>query len=436
MKRNHFRIHPTVYVFLGCFLTLLAGCTKPSTDIGLGLQPASELLDVAVTDTVTVELATVREDSLATDRLSTGLVGQVYVPRFGNVRAALATQLRLSATDVNFGENPTADSLLLQLRYTGDFYGRLTPTSFSVQPLMDSLSLDSTYQSNLQLTTTGDEWVDGMQGPLDLTPDQDVFLGADTLPPTLRIPLRNDVGQAILDLDTTSFDDNASWFDFLPGIQVASTGTGRGVPAFDINSGLSVMRLHYHNDSDTAFYDFLVSPLSARVNLFEHDFQGDLATLDGDESLDALPGDERAYVMSASGSKVRLRFPHLDAFLDSTGHVPTVLKAELKVPVEEMFLDKPIPAQDQLFVLLEGTSGGFVESPDQDAPISVGGLFDPAQRAFVFNLSSTVQALMKGQLDGRELYLVSSRAGISISSVVLKGTEASDPTTLTLTLGR
>ena len=196
------------------------------------------------------------------------------------------------------------------------------------------------------------------------------------------------------------------------------------------------MRLHYHNDSDTAFYDFLVSPLSARVNLFEHDFQGDLATLDGDESLDALPGDERAYVMSASGSKVRLRFPHLGAFLDSAGHVPTVLKAELKVPVEEMFLDKPIPAQDQLFVLLEGTSGGFVESPDQDAPISVGGLFDPAQRAFVFNLSSTVQALMKGQLDGRELYLVSSRAGISISSVVLKGTEASDPTTLTLTLGR
>ena len=66
----------------------------------------------------------------------------------------------------------------------------------------------------------------------------------------------------------------------------------------------------------------------------------------------------------------------------------------------------------------------------------MGGLFDPVQRAFVFNLSSTVQALMKGQLDGRELYLVSSRAGISISSVVLKGTEASDPTTLTLTLGR
>ena len=49
-----------------------------------------------------------------------------------------------------------------------------------------------------------------------------------------------------------------------------------------------------------------------------------------------------------------------------------MLKAELVLPVEESFFDKPIPAQDQLFVLMEGASGGFVQTPDQDAPISVG----------------------------------------------------------------
>ena len=43
---------------------------------------------------------------------------------------------------------------------------------------------------------------------------------------------------------------------------------------------------------------------------------------------------------------------------------------------------------------------------------------------------------MKGELDGRELYLVSSRRGISVSSVVLKGTTVDDPARLTLTLGR
>ena len=72
MKRNDFRIHPTVCFFLGCTLALLGGCTKPDTEIGLGLQSDSELLDVLVTDTVTIELATVLEDSLKTNLSALG----------------------------------------------------------------------------------------------------------------------------------------------------------------------------------------------------------------------------------------------------------------------------------------------------------------------------------------------------------------------------
>ena len=436
MKRNDFCIHPTVSLFLGCFLALTLGCTKPTTDIGLGLQPASELLDVVVIDTVTVELATLREDSLRTDRLSTGLVGSVYVPRFGQVQASLATQLRLSATDLNFGENPVADSLFLQLRYTGDFYGRLSPSSFSVQPLSDSLSFDSAYYSSWTPQTTGDEWVSPLAGAMDLRPADELILGGDTLPPTLRIPLRTDLGQTLVDLDSSTYDENASWFGVVPGILVQPLDVRHGAPAFDINSGLSVMRLHYHNDTDTSFYDFLISPLSARMNLFEHVFEGDLAVLDADEAVEEWAGTERAYVLSASGTKVRLRFPHLAAFQDSLADVPTVLKAELELPVESESFDKPIPAPDRLFVLLENTEGNLSETPDEEAPIPVDGTYDATRKAYVFNLSSTVQALMKGELDGRELYLVSSRRGVSVSSVVLKGTQVDDPARLTLTLGR
>ena len=436
MKRNDFRIHPTASLFLGCFLALILGCTKPTTDIGLGLQPASELLDVVVIDTVTVELATLREDSLRTDRLSTGLVGSVYVPRFGQVKASLATQLRLSATDLNFGENPVADSLFLQLRYTGDFYGRLSPSSFSVQPLADSLSFDSAYYSSWTPPTTGDEWVSPLAGAMDLRPADELILGEDTLPPTLRIPLRTDLGQTLVDLDSSTYDENASWFEVIPGVLVQPLDVLHGALAFDINSGLSVMRLHYHNDTDTSFYDFLISPLSARMNLFEHVFEGELAVLDVDESVEELAGTERAYVLSASGTKVRLRFPHLAAFQDSLADVPTVLKAELVLPVEPESFDKPVPAPDRLFVLLENEEGSLSETPDEEAPIPVDGTYDATRKAYVFNLSSTVQALMKGDLDGRELYLVSSRRGISVSSVVLKGTQVDDPARLTLTLGR
>ena len=204
----------------------------------------------------------------------------------------------------------------------------------------------------------------------------------------------------------------------------------------DINSGLSVMRLHYTNSDGSAFYDFLISPLSARVNLFQHDFFGGaLEELEGNAELDEWPGDERAYIISASGSKVLIDFPHLDDFQQEDGSVPTVLKAELVVPLSAMATNKPVPTQDQLFVLMDGVEGDFVSTPDQNAPIPVGGEKDEDRDAYVFNLTSTVQSMMKGDLQGRGLYLVSNRAGISVSRVELNGTDVDNPTRLELTFG-
>ena len=111
---------------------MLWGCTKPQTDIGLGLRPPTDSLQVRVIDTATVVFHTVREDSLETDELSTGLLGQMHLG-FSHITAGLLTQLRLSATDINFGVNPVADSMFLQLRYTGDAYGQLLPNT-SVNP--------------------------------------------------------------------------------------------------------------------------------------------------------------------------------------------------------------------------------------------------------------------------------------------------------------
>ena len=435
MKRNHSCIHPTVYVLLGCFWVLSQGCTKPETDIGLGLQPATELLHVTVIDTVSVALATVREDSLETSELSTGLVGRVFVPEFGWVEAALATQLRLSAPDVNFGSNPVADSVFLHVRYTGGVYGRALPQMFSVQPLLDSLDIDSAYYSHVWPATTGEEWVDQTQGPWPLDTREDLVVGEDTLAPMLRLPLHPAVAQTILSLDTTAFDDNASWTRELPGILLRHDGGGHGVAALDISSGLSVLRMHYHNDTDTAFYDFLISPLSARINLFHHDWVGALAGLQGDASLDSLPGDTRAFVLSASGCKTRLRFPHLNALRDSLDPETVVLKAELVVPVNSAFESKRFPPQDQLFVLLAGEDGEATSTPDQNAPISIGGTYDASREAYVFNLSSTVQGMLNGELAGRDLWIVSNRAGISVAGVVLNGTNVPNGTHLVLTVG-
>ena len=436
MKRSDLRIHPTVCFAFGCLLALLAGCTKPETDIGLGLQPASELLDAVTVDTVTVRMVTVLEDSLQTDELSTGLLGSMNITGLSSFTASLATQLRLSATDVNFGDGAVADSMHLLLRTTEDFYGQSGEAFLSVQPLADSLSLEETLHSNLQPTTTGEEWLSPSGSSIFMGPNQVVAIGTDSTVAALKIPLDVDRAQDILGLDPSSLSGNSNWFDFLPGLVISPVQPGNGVAAVDINSGLSVMRLHYTNSDGSAFYDFLISPLSARVNLFQHDFAGGvLAELASSPELNEWPGDDRGYVLSASGSKVRLDFPHLVDFEQEDGSVPTVLKAELVVPVAATATEKPVPTQEQLFVLLEGDDGDFGSTPDQNAPIPVGGEKDEERNAYVFNLTSTVQSMMKGDLQGLGLYLVSNRAGISVSRVELNGTGADNPTRLELTFG-
>ena len=434
MTRNHTRIHPTVWLFFGCLLTVLWGCTKPQTDIGLGLRPPTDSLQVRVIDTTTVVFQTVREDSLETDELSTGLLGQVHLPGFSQITAGLVTQLRLSATDINFGVNPVADSMFLQLRYTGDAYGQLLPQHLSVQPLGDSLSLDSAYHSNITVETTGEEWVPEGSGPWTFEPTSNLYVGDDTLAPQLRLPLSLDAAQSILDLDSASFDNNAAWFDVVPGIAIQHAGGGHGIAALDINSGLSVMRLHYHNDSDTAFYDFLISPLSARVNTFKHHFTQGLADFNNPEVTE-LDGATTSRVLAASGCKTRVSFPHLTSLVDSAGQSPTILKAELTVPVESEWGLKPGNPQDQLFVFLEREDGTFGSTPDQNAPIPIGGEYDAALNAYVFNMTSTVHRFMQGEWVGRNLYLVSSKAGISVAGVVLHGPDHDTPAKLTITLG-
>ena len=434
MTRNHTRIHPTVWLFFGCLLPVLWGCTKPQTDIGLGLRPPTDSLQVRVIDTSTVVFQTVREDSLETDELSTGLLGQMHLPGFSQVTAGLVTQLRLSATDINFGINPVADSMFLQLRYTGDAYGRLLPQDLSVQPLSDSLSLDSNYFSNFTVQTTGDEWIENGAGPWAFEPTSDIYVGDDTLAPQLRLPLTLDAAQSILDLDSNAFDNNSAWFDIVPGIAIQHARGGHGIAALDINSGLSVMRLHYHNDSDTAFYDFLISPLSARVNVFKHHFTQDLADFNNPDVTE-LSGALRSHVVAASGCKTRVTFPYLAALVDSTGPSPTILKAELTVPVESDWGLKPGNPQDQLFVFLEREDGTFGSTPDQNAPIPIGGEYDATLNAYVFNMTSTVHQYVQGDLVGRNVYLVSNRAGISVAGVVLHGPEHDTPAKLTITLG-
>ena len=430
-----------------CCIVLFTGCLKPESSIGLGLQPETDLLNLVTTDTLTLEIFTVREDSLETDELSTAVLGRVFQPRIGWTTAGFATQLRLSAPGVNFGTNPQVDSVFLSLRFTGDTYGQLSPQSLLVQQLTDSISLDSTYYSNFNPEVTHDILNDELQGRVSLNPSDDLIIGEDTIVSQIRLNLKPSLGQTILNQDTSVFSNNESWLDFFPGIVVSTQGDGIGAAGIDISSGLSLMRLHYHNDTDTSFYDFLISPLSARVNMFSQDYVAALSTLNSPANDSVfVDGGRSLYIMSGAGLKTHIKIPFLESINNSIDTISgdttslgcAIQKAELIFTLDDSYFDSRYPPQDQLYILTENSEGSPISTPDQmSLGVNIDGYYDSQNKTYRFNISRSIQHLLNrssGAYYGNfspenpipPFYIVSSRAGISIQGVVLNGTDAGE----------
>ena len=405
-------------------LATLNSCKRPETEIGLGYAE-SDLLGLSQTDTLTLRCRTVREDSLQSNNLSTAVLGRMFHPDFGWHTAGFVTQFRLSAPDIDFGTNPLVDSIYLSLRYTGDSYGELSPQTIEVYELEDSVLYDSTYYSNHVFSLSLENLVDPFLQPVPLNPNQTLYFGNDTVNPEARIYLNDTFGQKLLEAGSDVYDSNDSWNSFFRGLSISPDPSmgGEGAVGIDLISGLSTMRLHYHNEEDTLFYDYIINPLSARSNLFSHEWQGDFQALSEpfiDEVDKPLLG-----VFSGAGLKTQISLPTLSQWRDTIGPNSAIHKAELWLPVAPEHNNPRYSIPNQLFILTENAAGEAISTPDQSSiGLNINGNYDSEEQAYRFNISQTVQRMLNEELDSELLNVVSSRAGISFQGVAIEGPQS------------
>ena len=99
-------------------------------------------------------------------------------------------------------------------------------------------------------------------------------------------------------------------------------------------------------------------------------------------------------------------------------------KAELWLPVDPQYNDSRYPIPTQLFILSENEEGTPISTPDQTSiGLNINGNYDAANQAYRFNISQTFQQMLNGSFPSDRLYVVASRAGISLQGVVLNGPE-------------
>lgn len=387
------------------------------------MQPKSDQPGVYFTDTVTVLATTIREDSLRSDEVVAlfNLAGSYTDAVFGMSKASFYTQIRLPNNNTNFtfGASPVLDSVVLTLAYS-DYYGdTLTPLYMEVLQLADPLYFDTAYYSNDNITTGQVLF----QGNIEAHPKDSVEISSTMRAPHLRLRLPDIIGNDFLLGGDGNFVDNTAFISYFKGIHVrtnAVNGAGQGVIlSFNLGASMSKLTFYYTNAASTTQLtaNFEVNSECPRFNHYEHDYSS--ATFG---AVFPVSGNDKLYIQSMAGLKVRFSFPYIKSFASAGG--VSINKAELIIPVENN--SAPFLNHQSLLTFGVDSAGKEAIIPDLlESTSYYGGTFTSSTADYKFNIGRYVQRLISGKISvDYGLSLVSSGGAVSAFRTIIPGTTA------------
>ncbi|MCW5900129.1 MAG: DUF4270 domain-containing protein [Flavobacteriales bacterium] len=419
-------------VFLLVPALLASACRKPEKDLGLDLLPGDPL--GILVDTATLHAFTFQPEAIRTSGLTRNLLGSYLDPQFGHVNAGLVAQLRLSVNNVGAGQDNSglvADSLVLALGFDAPVhvYGNLESQIFQVFEILDTLTVDSVYQTDKVPEFLPQDLAAERGGRLQPQPNKPVVIGGDSLQPQLRIRLNDALADRFIQaFGTPDLASNDAFLQFFRGVYV-KVDNGNQLP---FQQGVLYFNLIGPTSKATLYFRDLLSDapdstLTLDLPINQNSVRYTVASFDHAQALDqALPmalADTTAeaaltWVQALGGLRTAIRFPHLME-MAQPGRV--LAKAELVVPVSGTFNPYLLPPT-QLFIFRKDTAGTDLFLPDQvGGSEPIGGLYSTADREYRFNITRYIQQVLTGELPNDGVELVPASNGISANRAVLAG---------------
>ena len=278
---------------LSLIIGLIAvSCSDPNT-IGLEVQPTSDNIIIGSANFESFNSETESEDSLRTDEPINLILGEINDLDFGVNSSTFYTQILLTENNTDLGANPIVDSVILSYTYLG-YYGDFEEfTNLEVNQISEDIYKDSLYYSNSFEIVIGNMY------------NVDAFnLSDNSEDPFLRVKLKDEFGQDILNLGADILTDNEAFLQEFKGISVLANA-GNTMLYLNPDGTNSHLKIFYHNDessSDTLVLDFELGGDAARINLFNKK---------DDNSI--TEDDSRIYIQSMAGYKIKISINNTDS---------------------------------------------------------------------------------------------------------------------------
>lgn len=397
-------------------LAILLSCNDPST-IGSDLLDEDQV-NVLFTDTITVNSYTTLGDLVQTynplisQQAGTYPFGLYKDPVFGKANASIYVQPVPERDGADFS-GTTLDSVVLVLPYdSASFYG-VVDQLFGIEVLEITGEIDNgeEYFSDQTFETNPSPL-----GQLDFVPSLDSmevisFIGSD--PDTnqvvgqLRIRLDDAFGNLLLAQDSTVYDDEDNFVEFLRGLFLKPTIETGGSIAFNFFSGAGGIFLYYKDGGNLEQFQFLFGPASVRMNNFEHNY----ADSPVEKFIDNTDlGDSLIFLQGLRGLNTIISLPHLTNFKDVIAN-----NAELEIKVAPNADSDPelYTPVEQILVFYRDEEDQLVQIDDirladRALPNVIGGIVEDGTDGnpdfYRINISAHIQEMIDGNL-GSEIIL-------------------------------
>lgn len=442
MNKNLKRPLLRAALFFIAIALVATSCKKPEEEIGLELQPGSDLLQANRVDTFSINAYTVIDDSVRTDKLNPAIIGAFEDPIFGFTKAGHVTQLRLTSTNPNLIpagssiDDIIVDSVMLVLDYYDEdiqnapvspVYGNMGEQYFEVFELTDSLLTDSFYYENTPVNHMAQDLVKSGFNLQTPNVEDSVVLGDITLPPQMRIPLTESFADRFLQASVDGGLDNATFLSLLKGIYITVDETKfntsqSGLISFDTFTGNSRITLYYRTvlpDTTESFvYSFAIRGQSAKYENIVHDYTMATPNLSQQLAGDTSLGQQDLYIQSLAGTKVFVDLPYIESLRDSSGIA--INQAKIILPVRGGDLEAFAPQTQLLIFPLN--KDGKIYTLQFDNPFDYG-KYNEEDGVYEFYITRYLQQVLLGEREHYGFEIVSIAAGNSPNRVILNGAE-------------
>ena len=389
-------------ISLSLIIGLIAvSCTDPNT-IGLEVQPTSD--NIIISDTSSFSWQTTQtesEDSLRTDEALNLILGNISDdPTFIYNYAGFYTQILLTENNTDLGTNPIVDSVVMSYTYSG-YYGVLEGLDdIWMMNLEGAIYKDSTYYSNTEIINTDIPYNYVESFTLNTESEES---------PVLKMILKNNLGQRILDLGNEVLKDNETFLENFYGLQIDASSTNTMLYLNPTGSN-SFLKIYYHNDesgSDTLSLDFELGGDAARLSLFNEKTS---------ESI--IADNSRIYIQSMAGYKAKITIGDL-AVLSDTLKGKAINKVTMSFDVEPNSQSEYTSAHDKLFLVRVNEEGNNVFLTDYtiEGETHFGGRLDNDK--YEFNITRYFYQLLNNDAYTNDLYLLPAGAAVNANRTIL-----------------